>query len=652
MKRLLIISSIFLSLFVLSTTSVSAAPIANAGPDQTIYLTQTSTATLNGSASSSGTYQWSEVSTDYKSGATITSPNSAITTVTGLPIGTFYFKLTVTDSSGLTASDSMMINVDYTSPPANAILMAQPNWQNMAPNANLRNTDYHTCYAWQGTQYDVADGYEMEKGGVLGSSIDNMFGKYYSTLNDGYDCVASSTYQPYGRSELIPLSHSIDLLTAGITYVFDWKGYTKEDFSKILSPGKEFVMVWQLHGNDGNSPPLSFSVGRKSSTDNTIYFGVMESYGNGTNGVGDPIGNTYKGDYWIPIVPVSDFYNHAHDIRITIKEGLQNTGAFWNVQYDGKIVYSRTTGQVGQTLGSDWYKFSSMYDWSNSLINALDSTPNGDSASLVTEKFSHYKLSNTVTPNQSPTANAGANQTITLPTNSIILSGSGTDSDGSIASYSWVQTSGPSSASISNRTSPSSTVTGLIQGTYQFQLTVTDNLGATGTSSVNVTVNPVATSSTPVTVYAGDNQTITLPTNSVTLSATTTGSISSYRWTQTQGNTATITSPTSATTTVTNLSAGTYKFVLVVTGTNGTTATDYVYVTVNGTNTTTTTPIANAGPDQTIYLTQTSTATLNGSASSSGTYQWSEVSTDYKSGATITSPNSAITTVTGLPQGV
>ncbi|MDE2031342.1 MAG: hypothetical protein KGI58_03755, partial [Patescibacteria group bacterium] len=87
MKCLLITSSIFLSLFVLSTTSVSAAPIANAGPDQTIYLTQTSTATLNGSASSSGTYQWSEVSTDYKSGATITSPNSAITTVTGLPQG-------------------------------------------------------------------------------------------------------------------------------------------------------------------------------------------------------------------------------------------------------------------------------------------------------------------------------------------------------------------------------------------------------------------------------------------------------------------------------------------------------------------------------------------------------------------------------------
>jgi len=52
----------------------SQAPTANAGPDQTIYLTQTSTVTLNGSGSSGDSYQWTEASTEYKSGATISSP--------------------------------------------------------------------------------------------------------------------------------------------------------------------------------------------------------------------------------------------------------------------------------------------------------------------------------------------------------------------------------------------------------------------------------------------------------------------------------------------------------------------------------------------------------------------------------------------------
>lgn len=44
--------------------------------------------------------------------------------------------------------------------------------------------------------------------------------------------------------------------------------------------------------------------------------------------------------------------------------------------------------------------------------------------------------------NQKPTANAGADQTVDEQT-AVTIQGSGTDSDGSIASYSWEQTSGP-----------------------------------------------------------------------------------------------------------------------------------------------------------------------------------------------------------------
>ena len=67
-------------------------PIANAGADQTIYLTQTSSITLDGSASVGNTYLWTDISTDYKSGAVITSPTSLITKVTGLTQGTWYYE--------------------------------------------------------------------------------------------------------------------------------------------------------------------------------------------------------------------------------------------------------------------------------------------------------------------------------------------------------------------------------------------------------------------------------------------------------------------------------------------------------------------------------------------------------------------------------
>src|SRR4029077_7374199 len=76
-------------------------------------------------------------------------------------------------------------------------------------------------------------------------------------------------------------------------------------------------------------------------------------------------------------------------------------------------------------------------------------------------------------PNQPPTANAGNNITITLPTTSVTLNGSGADADGTIASYAWTKVSGPVSFTIVSPNAASTAVTGLIQGVYTFRLTVT-----------------------------------------------------------------------------------------------------------------------------------------------------------------------------------
>ena len=92
--------------------------------------------------------------------------------------------------------------------------------------------------------------------------------------------------------------------------------------------------------------------------------------------------------------------------------------------------------------------------------------------------------------NQAPTANAGAAQTITLPTASVTLSGSGTDADGSITAYQWSQVSGPANASFSNANAAQTSASNLVQGTYTFRLKVTDNGGLSATSDVSITVNP------------------------------------------------------------------------------------------------------------------------------------------------------------------
>ncbi|MCW5928524.1 MAG: T9SS type A sorting domain-containing protein [Chitinophagaceae bacterium] len=183
--------------------------------------------------------------------------------------------------------------------------------------------------------------------------------------------------------------------------------------------------------------------------------------------------------------------------------------------------------------------------------------------------------------NQPPTANAGTNQTITLPTNSVTLTGSGTDTDGTISSYTWTKVSGPA-ATIATPSAAKTNVTGLVAGTYVFRLTVTDNSGATGTANVTITVN-AAPNQAPA-ANAGPNQTITLPTNSVTLTGSgtdTDGTISSYTWTKVSGPAATIATPSAAKTNVTGLVAGTYVFRLTVTDNSGATGTATVTITVS-----------------------------------------------------------------------
>lgn len=97
-------------------------------------------------------------------------------------------------------------------------------------------------------------------------------------------------------------------------------------------------------------------------------------------------------------------------------------------------------------------------------------------------------------PNLPPVVFPGRDTTFDLtnvPGDSIRLAGTATDSDGVVVSYLWSQISGPNTATISNPGAASTWVTNVQSGQYVFQLTATDNSGATGVETVAVTViNP------------------------------------------------------------------------------------------------------------------------------------------------------------------
>lgn len=197
-------------------------------------------------------------------------------------------------------------------------------------------------------------------------------------------------------------------------------------------------------------------------------------------------------------------------------------------------------------------------------------------------------VSSNCAANIPPTVNAGTNQNITLPSSSVTTTATASDSDGTIQSVVWTQLSGPSSSTITGGSTLNPTFSNLtLEGTYEFRITATDNDGASASDTLLVIVGAAAN---------------VLPTvNSITY---TTDDCCE------------------------NASANIP-------------------------------PTVSAGADQSISASNSSlTATASDSDGTISSYLWELVSggggstsTSTSSSIVITSPNSATTTITGLPEG-
>jgi len=184
-----------------------------------------------------------------------------------------------------------------------------------------------------------------------------------------------------------------------------------------------------------------------------------------------------------------------------------------------------------------------------------------------------------------PVANAGKDITITLPVDTTTLNGSGSyDSGGVIKSYVWTLISGPTAYTLVGSNVVQASLSGLVAGTYTFQLTVTDNYGISSSSTVTVTVKPEP--EIPPVANAGADTSITLPADSAYLdgrsSYSPVGKIISYQWQELAGPMQYQIENASASLSLVNgLVAGNYLFELTVTGDNGLQSTSKVQVTVN-----------------------------------------------------------------------
>ncbi|XP_055467181.1 dyslexia-associated protein KIAA0319-like protein homolog isoform X2 [Psammomys obesus] len=197
------------------------------------------------------------------------------------------------------------------------------------------------------------------------------------------------------------------------------------------------------------------------------------------------------------------------------------------------------------------------YTFSLTVVDS-DGATNSTTASLTVNKAVDYP----------PVANAGPNQVITLPQNSIALFGNQSTDDHGITSYEWSLS--PSSkgkvVEMQGVRTPTLQLSAMQEGDYTYQLTVTDTTGQQATAQVTVIVQPE--NNKPPQADAGPDKELTLPVDSTTLDgskSTDDQRIVSYLWEQTQGpDGVQLENANSSVATVTGLQVGTYVFTLTV----------------------------------------------------------------------------------------
>ncbi|XP_032280611.1 dyslexia-associated protein KIAA0319 homolog isoform X2 [Phoca vitulina] len=257
-----------------------------------------------------------------------------------------------------------------------------------------------------------------------------------------------------------------------------------------------------------------------------------------------------------------------------------------------------------------------------------------------------------------PVANAGPNQTITLPQNSITLNGNQSSDDHQIVLYEWSLGPGSESKEVAMQgvETPYLHLSAMQEGDYMFQLMVTDSSKQRSTAVVTVTVQPE--SNRPPVAVAGPDKELVFPVESTTLDgsrSTDDQGIVLYHWEHVRGPGAVqMENPDDAVATVRRLRVGTHRFRLTVTDGQGLSSTTTLTVAVKKGNNSP--PRAHAGGRHVLVL-PNNCVTLDGSRSTDDqgvvSYLWVRDGQSPAAGDVIGgSDRSAALQLTNLVEGV
>jgi hypothetical protein len=155
------------------------------------------------------------------------------------------------------------------------------------------------------------------------------------------------------------------------------------------------------------------------------------------------------------------------------------------------VLWAKTTTDMSETASAS-YSFPKDIIQTNNVLRKKWNYSETDTASVIDKKnitlFATPSLfsETAATISRNPMANAGEDRNILSATNSIVLSGKVTATEGKIKSFDWSQRAGPSHASIESPNQLKTVIKNLEHGIYVFRLTVTDEKGAKGIDDIAI----------------------------------------------------------------------------------------------------------------------------------------------------------------------
>jgi len=381
--------------------------------------------------------------------------------------------------------------------------------------------------------------------------LENIVTNYiFKNLNDGVHTIYIKVRDVAGNfSELKHVNFSInstiplpDIITSNISaisltgafgggIILDSKGI--EIIEKGICWGSAINPTTSLptKTNDGTGSGM-FTSKITGLTDETTYHVRAYAINSAGTAYGEDISFTTMKEIAIDadfsVTPISDCTPLT--VNFVDKSTGYPTAWAWDIDNDGITDYTDKNP-------THTYKNAGTYSVKLSVTNELGHTSVKTSNIIINAQ--------TLMP-ETPTVGIITNPTCNLPTGSVLI-------EGLPASGNWSLTRSPG-GTITLGSGPSTTISGLIAGTYTY--TVTNASGCTSLASANVVINPFASSPLAPTIGLITHPTCTLATGSVVIN----GLPATGTWTLTKSPGGETITGTGTSKTISGLAAGNYNY--------------------------------------------------------------------------------------------